>query len=71
MEFDSSQKRHPLVPPLNLPKNAVEDWRQKQMIEKQKREKPPSVSISEQCSLSEVQSENREEIQVQAAQDIN
>ena len=41
LEFDSQNtkhfsgvKRHPLVPPLNLPKNAVEDWRQKLQIEK-------------------------------------
>ena len=41
LEFDSQNtkhfsgvKRHSLVPPLNLPKNAVEDWRQKLQIEK-------------------------------------
>jgi hypothetical protein len=28
------RKRHPLVPPLNLPKNAVEEWKQKLAIEK-------------------------------------
>lgn len=40
-EFDDSsthgyrsRKRHPLVPPLNLPRNAVDDWRQKLKIEK-------------------------------------
>jgi hypothetical protein len=26
LEFDG-MRRHPLVPPLNLPRNAVEDWR--------------------------------------------
>jgi len=27
-------RRHPLVPPLNLPVNAVEEWRQKLLLEK-------------------------------------
>jgi len=35
-EFDSYNggRRHPLVPPLKLPKNAVEDWRHKLLLEK-------------------------------------
>lgn len=67
MEFDGEVvrgKRHPLVPPLNLPKNAVEDWRQKLLHEKLKKEKPPLMTPSDQCSLSDIQSENRDEIHV-------
>ena len=58
MEFDG-QRRHPLVPPLNLPRNAVEDWRHQQILEKAKQQQPPSITSSEHVSLSDIQSEHR------------
>ena len=39
--------KFPMVPPLKLPRNSVEDWNQKLKIEKIKNDKPPSPTPSE------------------------
>jgi len=39
--------RQVLIPKLKLPRNSVEDWKQKLQIEKQMNEKPPSPTPSD------------------------
>lgn len=45
--WQGSKHRHPLVPPLNLPRSAVNDLKQRYQIEKVSRESLESESESE------------------------
>lgn len=49
----SFSKKLVKIPPLNLPRNSIEDWKQKLLIEKQKNEKAPSPTPSDAESFSE------------------
>lgn len=49
----SFSKKVVKIPPLNLPRNSIEDWKQKLLIEKQKNEKAPSPTPSDAESFSE------------------
>ena len=57
----------PDIPQLRLPKNAADEWRQKLIIERQMKQKPPSLTPSDKYSLSEIQSEARSSLKIMSS----
>ena len=57
------------MPKLKLPRNSVEDWKQKLQIEKLKNEKPPSPTPSDNESLSIVDSSKLSELAIRSIED--
>ena len=57
------------MPKLKLPRNSVEDWKQKLQIEKLKNEKPTSPTPSDNESLSMVDSSKLSEPAIRSIED--